>query len=289
MRNDQDSRQLRRYVLGAATDEECDAIERQYFDRVDAADRVSAAEDDLIDDYLSGRLDGSERPRFERHYLSTPNHRRRVAIVRALKNAASAGQPVGPRRPVTVWWTIAGVAAALVILISGAMWLTRSRSGSTDALVERSGQPAAPSASADSGSADRRAPAAADQPVAAPATPPAAPIVVAVSISPILVRGDSEPAELTMSGGVDIVRLHLNSQANEPRLGRGHAIVRTVAGREVWRGPAVEVKATSEELARVDIPAPALLPDDYVVELFGTAASGREVERHRYFLRVRAR
>ena len=130
MRNEQDSRQLRRYVLGAATDEECDAIEREGFDRADAADRVSAAEDELIDDYLSGRLDGSERPRFERHYLSTPNHRRRVAIVRALKNAASTGQPVGARRPASVWWTIAGVAAALVILISGAMWMTRSRSGS---------------------------------------------------------------------------------------------------------------------------------------------------------------
>ena len=288
MRNEQDSRQLRRYVLGAATDEECDAIEREYFDRADAADRVSAAEDDLIDDYLSGRLDGSERPRFERHYLSTPNHRRRVAIVRALKNAASTGQPVGVRRPASVWWTIASVAAALVILISGAMWMTRSRSGSTDVLVEKSAQPAAPSASAASGSADRRAPAA-DRPAAAPAAPPPAPVVVAVSISPILVRGDSEPAALTMSGEVDIVRLHLNSQTNEPRLGRGHAIVRTVAGREVWRGPAVEVKETSEELARVDIPAPALPPDDYVVELFGTAASGREVERHRYFLRVRAR
>ena len=114
---------------------------------------------------------------------------------------------------------------------------------------QRSGQPAAPSASAASGSADRRAPA--NQPVAAPETPAATPIVVAVSISPLLVRGGSEPAELTMSGGVDIVRLHLNSQVNEPRLGRGHAIVRTVIGREVWRGPAVEVKETSAALARV--------------------------------------
>jgi hypothetical protein len=286
MRNEPDSRQLRRYVLGSATDAECDAIEREYFDRAEAADRMSAAEDELIDDYLSGHLDGGERQRFERHYLRTPTHRRRVAVVRALRTAASTAEP---RRPATVWWTIAGVAAALVILVSSTMWMARSRSGLTDTQVDRGGQPAAASPSAAAGSADRHTPMAPEQPVSPPAASPATPIVVAISISPILVRGNSEPATLTIAEGVEIVRLHLQGQTNEPPLGRGRALVRTVAAREVWRGPTIEAAQAPEELARVDIPARVLAPEDYVVELFGTDANGREAERHRYFLRVRAR
>jgi hypothetical protein len=37
------------------------------------------------------------------------------------------------------------------------------------------------------------------------------------------------------------------------------------------------------------VPADRLTPDDYVVALFDTAASGIETERYRYFLRVRPR
>jgi hypothetical protein len=286
MRNEHDSRQLRRYVLGSATDAECDAIEREFFDRAEAADRVSAAEDELIDDYLSGHLDDGERLRFERHYLSTPTHRRRVAVVRALRSAASTAES---QRLARVWWTIASVAAALVILVSSVMWVARSRSELTDIQVDRGGQPAMPSPSAVAGRAERSTPTAPEQPEPAPATAPATPVVVAVSISPILVRGDSEAAALTIAEGIDVVRLHLKGQTNEPPFGRGRVIVRTVAAREVWRGPAIEGTRAPEELARVDIPARVLAPEDYVVELFGTDANGREAERHRYFLRVRAR
>jgi hypothetical protein len=39
-------------------------------------------------------------------------------------------------------------------------------------------------------------------------------------------------------------------------------------------------------LARVDVPASMLRPDDYIVELL-ESTGGRDVERYRYFLRVR--
>jgi hypothetical protein len=272
MRNDQD-RRLRGYVLGASEDER-EAIERAYFERADALDAVSAVEDDLIEDYLSSRLERDERERFERHYLSTPNHRRRVAVVRALRNAAAAAPHVKSRWRATSGWAIAGIAAALVILVSGAMWMSRA--------------PAIPSPAAPAASVDRREPAGSEPRAGVPAPPARPPAVVAVSISPVLVRGADEPATVRVATGVDVVRLELEGQPGEGRLGRGRAVVRTVAGREVWRGAATEATGPRHPLARVDVPAELLPPDDYVVELLGAGVNGLEVERSRYFLRVRA-
>ena len=65
MRREHDSTQLRRYVLGALTEDERAGIEREYFEHADVLDQVCAAEDDLIDDYLSDRLASDEHERFE--------------------------------------------------------------------------------------------------------------------------------------------------------------------------------------------------------------------------------
>jgi hypothetical protein len=78
-------------------------------------------------------------------------------------------------------------------------------------------------------------------------------------------------------------------ERGERPLGQGRAIVRTVAGRDVWQGAAAgSAGSRSKELARVEIPASLLHPDDYIIQLFGTDPHGAVVERYRYFLRVRS-
>ena len=136
MTTEHDAGHLRRYILGAATNDECAAIERDYFERADALDQVSEVEDDLITDYLSNRLTSDERDRFERHYLTTPGHRRRVEVTRALRTAAHV-RASGSGRTVS-WWATAGVAAALV-LAAGAGWLA-VRSRSTSSTISGGGQ-----------------------------------------------------------------------------------------------------------------------------------------------------
>jgi hypothetical protein len=42
-------------------------------------------------------------------------------------------------------------------------------------------------------------------------------------------------------------------------------------------------------LARIDVPAADLPPDDYLITLYGTNRSGAEAESAQYFLRVRTR
>jgi hypothetical protein len=124
-----------------------------------------------------------------------------------------------------------------------------------------------------------------DMPTPARATP----VVLALSLSPIHVRGSDEPPRLTIATGTDVVRLHLQGEAGDQSLQRGRAIVRTVAGQEVWRGRAAGVAGPqTSALAHIDIPADRLRPDDFIVELLDVNDSGREAERYRYFFRVRS-
>ena len=283
--------ELRRYLLGELDEETCAALEQEYFARRETFDRVWNAEHDLIDDYLDDRLTPDERARFERHYLATPDHQARLAIARELIAAAAAS---GAAEPTTSWRSSAGVflrwptvwqavaVAALVLIAVGGAWTLRSRT------VPRTTE-LAPSPSPIQNRAGGRAPEQ-SQPGERPGEPvtaPRAPIVVAVSLPPISVRGADEVAALIIPPGTDRVVLRLQSEPNGPALGRGITVVRTVAGAEVWRGPAVPERGVPPS-ARVEMPANTLPPDDYIVALF-EGANGRESEMSRYFLRVRAR
>jgi hypothetical protein len=294
MRREHDSTQLRRYVLGALTEDDGARIEEDYFERADVLDRLCAAEDDLIDDYLSDRLASKERERFERHYLATPRHRTRVAVARALRTASAVSTPASSERHAPRWGTSirswpslgqAALVAALLLLIAGGAWMF-GRSSDTPVSVTTS-RPSVPPASPPERPkpGEPAVPAPRDAPTAAPATP----VVLAVSLSPIHVRGADEPARLTIAKGTNVVRLHLHGEAGDRPLVRGLAIVRTVAGQEIWRGPALR-RADSQPpaLASIDVPAIRLEPDDYIVELLESDANRRDVERHRYFFRVRA-
>ena len=53
---DIESVRARRYLLGDTNDEETAVIEQKYFEDDEAVDRIAAAEDDLIEDYLAGQL-----------------------------------------------------------------------------------------------------------------------------------------------------------------------------------------------------------------------------------------
>ena len=285
MRTEHDEARLRRYFLGTSTEHEREAIERDYFERADVLDQVSAAEEELIDDYLSRRLPHAEREQFESHYLATPNHRRRVGVERGIRSASNAARHRGtpasagsaasarPASSIPRWWAIA---ASLVLLAGAGTWLLWPQRGENTVAVQT--PPAAVPAAEPHRSLDpsRRS---------SPASPSLQPIVLAVTISPILVRSAAEQPAVTIARGTDIVRLQLRGRAGE-RLQRGRSVVRTVDGREVWRGPVAPISGSPRELARVDVPASTFRPDDYIVELFGTEAGGREVERYRYFLRV---
>ena len=73
---------VRRYLLGEATEEEREALEREYFEDESALSRVESEEETLIEEYLAERLDARDRDLFEGRYLASPIHRQRVDAIR---------------------------------------------------------------------------------------------------------------------------------------------------------------------------------------------------------------
>jgi hypothetical protein len=250
-----DTARLRAYLLGAATEEESVTIEEAYFEQPDDIHRLRSVEDDLIEDYLAGRLSGEDRGQFERHYLASPGHRARVAVIAKLRGAAAA---------TPAWWSSRWIAAAAALVVVA--WIAWS-------VVPR------PAPEEASGAPPPRL-TRPDEPLPRP------PLVAAVTLAPLLTRGVGEPATVTNSGA-DIIRLQLEGDADGRAVSGRRVTIRTVSGAEVWSGPAGEPDASRpREIASVDVPAARLRRDDYVVTLFGTA-NGREVEQSRYYLRVR--
>jgi hypothetical protein len=269
-----ESLHARRYLLGEDNDNERLRLEEQYFADAEALERMEAEEERLIEDYLADRLSSEERVRFERAFLSVPHRRARVATIRALMDAASAADRVRAHNPPSLagvrraWVGRLPLAAAAVVLIGAGTWwlfaVSRARPRADRPQVTASSAPAPQARSSAR--------------------------VFAVSLSPGAVRSAGGAGGIAVPDGTDLVELRLEGEPGEARIERARAVVRTVAGDEIWRGPA----ATPSDLpigiaARVDVPASRLRADDYVITLFTAIPSGAEREAYRYFLRVLAR
>jgi hypothetical protein len=283
---DRGSLTARRYLLGEVTEEECSAIEREYFGDEATVDRIAAVEENLVEDYLATRLTPDEHDRFERHYLMSPHHRTRVETIRRLSAETGRGQrrlrrawPMTKPSSISRPYRSLAMAAALLISV-GTVWMFVARHHNPAVSENRPAQP--PTASEPVGAEPRVRP-----PVSAP---PSATRVFAVSLSPVSVRSANDNPALIIPAGTDLVALRLEGEAERAPIPNARAVIRTVQGDEVWRGSATPIAdLPAGVIARVDVPAPRLAVDDYILVLVGTDSKGVEQERDRYFLRVRSR
>jgi hypothetical protein len=269
----------RRYLLGNATDEDREALERAYFTEPAALERVEAAEERLIEAYLAGELDPRERERFEREYLASPTRRRHVEIVRRLAQPAAAAAAPSRSR-----WTgtYLPLAASLLIAVLAGWWFIafRTVSPTPDSKDRSTSTQPAPPAVEHPGAAAARA----------PENSAGSLRFVALALSPISTRSAGETPTVTVRSGIDAVRLDLQGDGTtDAPFPHARVVVQTVSGRTVWEGDAERTTDVPAPAARVMIPAPHLETDDYVIILLAADTRGAEQERHRYFFRVRVR
>lgn len=132
MKHDDDNEDLLvGYLLGQLSVSEQERIEQAYIADADLQERLAVVEDELIDDYVGGRLAATERAAFEAHFLNSPRRHERLAFARAWQQLVSAlptalpaeprPQPAAARRParrVVIW-----LLAATVLLAIGSLWL----------------------------------------------------------------------------------------------------------------------------------------------------------------------
>lgn len=147
---------VRLYLLGLLPAAEQQPLEERLFTDDAFYEEILIAEDELIDQYLAGRVAPSERERFEEHFLTTPERWQKLRFARALRRRVAGVGPVGvepaaepaepsreavrprPRDSIfrSFWRRPAlafSLAAAVLLVVSGASWLAvrglRPRSG----------------------------------------------------------------------------------------------------------------------------------------------------------------
>lgn len=137
---------VRRYLLGDVQAEVQRAVEERLVTEEGFMEELSAAEEELIDDYVGGELSAGDRERFERHFLSTEERRRQLRFAQALarytsERGAAAATAAPDARPtlaerVRAFWrvrpvmlrAVAGFAA--VVILAAAWWFAFPRTPS---------------------------------------------------------------------------------------------------------------------------------------------------------------
>lgn len=117
--------QIPRYLLGELTEEEREDFERDFFDGDELAAEVLAAEEKLMEDYVSGILDPGRRRQFENLYLSNPAHREELKLHESLRTLSGAARAAGRPSPAVRKWAVAGLAACIAFLAIGLLLLFR--------------------------------------------------------------------------------------------------------------------------------------------------------------------
>jgi tetratricopeptide (TPR) repeat protein len=99
---------VRSYLLGELGPQETQALEERLLREENFVEQLLLLEDELIEDYVRGALTPGERARFESDFLSTPKRRRKLMLIKGIRNYAD-------RRPAAAVGTRdrAGLAAFL--------------------------------------------------------------------------------------------------------------------------------------------------------------------------------
>jgi len=82
-----EDQQLIRYVLGMLSDTDAERLDEQSIVDDEIAARLRSVENDLVDAYVRGTLDGELLERFESFYLASPLRREKVKLARGFLGA----------------------------------------------------------------------------------------------------------------------------------------------------------------------------------------------------------
>lgn len=127
---------LRQYLLGKVNDEERERIEKLFLTDSQARDRVLAAEQDLIEDYLEDSLTTEDQEIFVSLYARTPEQQRNLRINKTIKDWAVTESQTTPNGA-SIWsrfletirlrpaFVVPIAVAILVAIVVAYVWLNR--------------------------------------------------------------------------------------------------------------------------------------------------------------------
>jgi hypothetical protein len=277
---------LRRYLLGTLPAAERDGLEVELLRDDDLFEQLQALEDELVHDLAQ---DGEAVPAlapFAERMRGNAAGRRRLAAAGLLVDELAGRRATRRRRqPAPIGWL---ALAAGLLLVAGLAWFvgaTRQTGAEGERqATERSESPPTTTTST-AAAAPTSAPApplAATSPALAPppgdGLPPApAPLVVALALSPGLVRGGEGATRVELTPTVDALRLTLALPAGAPAADRYRVALVDADGIERWsQGGLRPASVAGTSVLRVDVPAAALPEGDYELALAVETAAGSE-------------
>jgi hypothetical protein len=293
--------ELRKYLLGKVTDEECALVEERLLIDNEYFEQVLMEENELIDDYLRGGLTRSERAQFNEVFLASPERREKLSFVRSLEQYLDGrsveGRSHGSWTRFFDWWkslmsrrlALAYVAAMMLasILVT---WYAARRAGDQPDATPSSQAPgsypdrlAAIEAERDELKkqlsakqtemdqverqlAQLRNPATRSQTQQTPSITPST-LIFPISLISVKSAGQTGGA-LEIPPGKEQVRLKFDLENDSPDLFR--AVLRTASGQPVkeWLKVRPELEGGLKTL-NLDLPAARLKDGIYRVKLHG--------------------
>jgi len=128
---------LRQFLLGNVDDQERQRLESMFVTGALSRERVIAAEQHLLDDFLENSLTPGDRERFLAQYGATPEEQRKLRIAKSIQewaalsqegtaSVANASRWISVRSWLKPVYVIPVAAVFLVAIICGAVWLKSS-------------------------------------------------------------------------------------------------------------------------------------------------------------------
>lgn len=277
MSSDENTAQtLRQYLLGTLPEAARQPVEERLLTDRPFFEELLAAEDELIDEYLAGTLSPAAIESFTGHFLQSDERQSKLQFARAFRRYVAAHAPVAAAEPAPepeldspLMPGPTPVPPPAADRWSLRAFFSRHNPGWAFALV-----------------AALLVVVAGITWLAALRPRPHGPgRVVAISLTPGLVRAAGTGAQLVLMPGTDTAELHLELSAAEYPGYR--ADVQTAEGRTVYT--AADLKPTTVEGRRVivvQVPGEALPAGDYQLRLSGTNPGGNPEPAGRYYFRV---
>ena len=251
---------FRAFLLGKLDDEQRELIEDLFLTDAQVRERVLAAEQDLIEDYLEDNLTGADRDRFLSRYAQTPAQQRELRITKSIKDWAVREAAVS--RGVTskssnlsgfrAWLRpafVVPVTAAIVIAVVVGLWLNgrmqqRNRHLAVEQELARLNSPS--SLREDPGQ------------------------MASLDLSPVTVRSGQSQAEFEQSGDINLLELRL-AWIQRERYSTYRAVVRR--GDETLHLPELQAEGEGNTI-RIRLPTSMLSSGRYEIELTGINPDG---------------
>jgi len=266
---------IRDFLLGKVDDEVRQEIESGFITDSEAHERILAAEQDLIDDYLENTLTQADKEFFLSNYAGTADQKRRLRISKTIKDWAN-GETTEDVAVTSRWnkfrhqislrpFVVIPVAATLLVAITLFVVLLNQRAQEKNSLL------------------------ALEQEIArlnSPSTLHAAPRSPDLILAPISVRGVENKNELAVGSDSSIVELRLVWLQKED-YPTYRAVVQQVGNEKSLVVSNLLGESDSGTKIRLRLPARALPHGLYQIRLAGVDAAGVTGPEEEYTFNVR--